>query len=183
MADSAAETLARGDKLEGAPTAESLADELVSTREKIKEGAKPKVFELPNYGRKLMVKYKVVDYDEVTEVGERVAAQVRNDEIDDAMYAGLVDTLISACVGFYRGNQDGEEVSLEEAAGLEGGAIRWGDDRLASLLRIQSPAGEKLTARQVLLQVFGDNKLLVIDHAQEVTRWMERARRNVANDF
>lgn len=183
MADSAAQALAQGEELEGVPTPESLADELAGTREKIKEGAKPKTFELPNYGRKLMVRYKVVDYDEVTEVGEKVSAQIRAEEIDDAMYAGLVDTLIKACVGFYRGGDDDAELALEQVAGLEGGPIRWGDERLAKLLRIEAPDGEKLTARQILLQAFGDNKLLVVDHAQEVTRWMERARRNVASDF
>jgi len=181
MADSAAQTLAQGQALDDV-SPKSLGDELVATRERIKEGAKPKLFELPNYGRKLMVEYRVVDYDEASEVGENVTAQVRSEQIDDAMYAGLVDTLARACVGFFT-ERDGQTVPLEEAAKLEGGAIRWGDDRLVSLLRLQASAGEKLTTRQIILQAFGDDKLLVLDHAQEVTRWMERARRSIGSDF
>jgi hypothetical protein len=182
MSDSPTAALATGGEIEDAPKPMSLADELAATREKLAEERKPKLFELPGYGPDLQVKYKVVDYDSVNEIGDKVGEQIRSEQIDDAVLAGLSDTLVAACVGFYT-EVDGEVVPLEEAAQLGEGPICWGDSRLWSLLRLETQEGETLRVRAAIRKILGDDKMLVVEHAQDVTRWMERARRQVDTDF
>jgi hypothetical protein len=181
MSDTTA-ALATGGEIDAAAKPKSIRDELREVREKLKAERKPKMFELPGYGKGLQVKYKVVGYDEVNKIGDKIAEQVRSEQIDDSLLAGLSDTLVAACVGFYT-ERDGEVVALEEAEGLEGGAIRWGDERLVEILGLEPQPGEKLRVRAIIRQVLGDDKMLVIEHAQDVTRWMERARRQVDTDF
>jgi hypothetical protein len=182
MADDATTALVTGGEIDDAPKPISLADELAATREKLSEERKPKLFELPGYGPKLQVKYKVVDYDSVNEIGDKVGEQIRSEQIDDAVLAGLSDTLVAACVGFYT-EVDGEVVPLEEAEGLGEGPIRWGDARLWSLLRLEAAEGETLRVRAAIRGILGNDKMLVVEHGQDVTRWMERARRQVDADF
>lgn len=182
MADNATAALATGGEIDGAPKRTSLAEELAATREKLSEERKPKLFELAGYGPKLQVKYKVVDYDSVNEIGDKVGEQVRSEQIDDAVLAGLSDTLVAACVGFYT-EVDGKVIPLEEAEDLGDGPILWGDSRLWSLLRLETQEGETLPVRAAIRKILGDDKMLVIEHAQDVTRWMERARRQVDTDF
>ena len=166
------------------------ADDLVAIRQAIKKGAEPKRFELPGYGPRLQVEYRVIDADEVDEVFEKLAAQVKAKKVDRPMVAGLVDTMIAACVGFYSErtvDRDGdtvtETVPFEEKYGLSGGPVRWGDPRLWEALRLEVEPGETLTVRQAIEQIFGDDRMLVQEHAQEVARWMEDARRSVKTDF
>ena len=182
MGENAIEELATGAPIDEAPKAESLQDQLVTTRQKLKEGAKPKLFELPGYGPKLQAQYKVVDYDEAAEVGEKIVEQLRSEQIDDSVLAGLSDTLVAACTGFYT-EVDGEPVPLEEAEDLGEGSIRWGDSRLWEFLKLEPQPGETLRVRAAMRQILGDDKFLVVEHGQDVTRWMERARKQVSTDF
>jgi hypothetical protein len=170
-----------------APT--STAEDLVAIREAIKDGAEPKLFELPGYGKRLQVKYRVIDADEVDAIFEKIAEQVKAEQVDNPMSAGLTDTIIAACVGFYSERtveRDGEAVTetvpLQEKYGLEGGPVRWGDKRLWKLLRI-AEEGETLRVRDAVCRVLGEDRMLVLEHAQDVSRWMERARRAVKADF
>lgn len=182
MAENATAALATGAAVDGAPKPTSLGDELAATREKLAEEREPKLFELPGYGPKLQVKYRVVDYDSVNEIGDKVGEQIRSEQIDDAVLAGLSDTLVAACVGFYT-EVDGKVIPLEEAEDLGEGPIRWGDQRLWDLLRLKAQEGETLRVRAAIRGVLGGDKMLVVEHAQDVTRWMERARRQVDTDF
>lgn len=183
MADDAASALARGESLDAAPESKSLADELAATRKGLTEERKPKLFKLPGYGRKLMAKYKVIGYEEVSEIGEKITDQVRAEQIDDAQLMAFCDTLTEACVGFYT-ERDGKVVPLEEAEpGYEGGPIRWGDERLARFVRLEAPEGGTLRARAIVRGVLGDDNLLVAEHHNEVTLWMQNARRHVEQDF
>jgi hypothetical protein len=168
----------------------SLGEDLVAIRTAMIEGAEPKMFELPGYGKKLQVKYRVIEADEVDEIGEKVAEQVRAEQVDNPMLVGLTDTIVTACVGFYSERTvkgDGEEVTetvpLEEKYGLSGGPVRWGDKRLWELLRLETDTGEALRVREAVRKILGDDRMLVLEHAQDVARWMERARRSVKTDF
>lgn len=185
MGDNAIQTRASGEELAGHKP-QSIDDELVGIREKLKERAKPKRFDLPGYGPRLQVEYKLIEYDEINEIGDKVTEQIRSEQIDDSVLAGLSDTLVRACVRFYKEVEvEGEKkvVPLEEAYGLEGGPVRWGDQRLWDLLRLEAAPGETLRVRAAMRQILGDDKLLVLEHAQEVTRWMERVRGQVDTDF
>lgn len=182
MAESATSALAQGEQLDPAPKARSLAEELAATRAKLAEDRKPKLFELPGYGPKLQVKYKVIDYDTVSGIGDKIAEQIRAEQIDDGQLMALCDTLIQSCVGLFT-DRDGEVIPLEEAeAGYEGGPIRWGDERLARFVGLEAAEGQTLRARAILRGVITDD-MLVLEHAQDVTLWMEQARRQVNKDF
>jgi hypothetical protein len=182
MEENSTAALATGGVIDGAPKPTSLGEELAATREKLADERKPKLFELPGYGPKLQAKYKVVDYDEVNAIGDKVGEQVRAEQIDDAVLAGLSDTLVAGCVGFYT-EVNGKVVPLEEVEDLGEGPILWGDSRLWSLLRLEAQEGETLRVRAAIRKILGDDKMLVVEHAQDVTRWMERARRQVDTDF
>lgn len=186
MAENATTALATGGEIDGALKPTSLAEELAATRKKLSEERKPKLFELPGYGPKLQVKYKVAEFDEVVEILEKIQEQVRSEQIDSTpsakRVAELSDLLVSTCVGFYT-EVDGKPVPLEEAEGLEGGPIRWGDDRLVTLLGIEPQPGETLRVRAIIREVLGGKKALVTEHGTEVENWMERARKQVDSDF
>jgi hypothetical protein len=182
MGDNATAALVQGGEIMDAPAPTSIDDELAAIREKASQGRKPKLFELPLYGRKLMVKYRVTDYDEAIEIGDKISEQLRAEQIEDGRLAGLSDMLVKACVGFFV-EVDGEVVPLEEAKGLDGGPIRWGDERLWNLLRLAPQEGETLRVRAAIRQILGDDKMLVVEHAEDVARWAERARRSIDEDF
>lgn len=190
MAENATEALATGAATEGAPKPVSITDELTKVRQALTEDRKPKLFELPGYGRRLMAKYKVVGYDEANDIGDKVGEQLRAEQITDPVLAGLSDTLVEACVGFYRGVDangeplpDDQAIPLEKAENLDGGPIKWGDARLWEMLSLEAVPGETLRVRAAMRQILGGDKMLIVEHAQDVTRWMERARRNINTDF
>lgn len=157
----------------------SIASELSSIREGLQAEHAPETFELPGYGKRLQARYRVLSYDEVSEIGNRVAEQARAGEEDLALLA-MCDTLISACVGFYT-ERDGQLVALQETDPALGDApIRWGDRRLADLvgLELEEPA----RAREILRGVIPDG-LLIVDHHNRVSLWMQRAREEIDRDF
>lgn len=162
----------------------SIADEIRATHEALSAERKPKLFELPGFGAKLQAKYRVLPYEEQKEQGEKIAGEVQAEKFprSDVLLVGMCDALIGACLGFYT-EVDGKPVPLEEAdPEYEGGPIRWGDQRLARLCRLEAPEGKQLTARQIVRGVLTDPSL-VIEHGEDVSRWMERERRKTEVDF
>src|SRR3954463_14655534 len=91
--------------------ARSLADELSALREGIKRERKPRKFPLPVYGDKLIAMYKVIDIDEIEEIGEKALQANRADEDVDMGLFAMCATLIAACVGFYT-KVDGKSIPL-----------------------------------------------------------------------
>jgi len=165
----------------GVAPAKSLADELREVREGLKRDRKPKEIPLPGYGDKLIPMYRVIDYDEIGEIGEKAAAAVSANEDEDAGLFAMCSTLITACVGFYT-KRDGKLVPLEDAEpGMEGGPIRWGDPRLAKFVGYEIDTND-YKASEILREVLPD-KALIVRHHNRVTNWMERAREEVEADF
>lgn len=160
--------------------ARSIADDLREIREGLKRERKPKDVPLPGYGDKLIARYRVLDIDEIDEIGEKVAGERQADEDTDMALNAMRDTLIVACVGFYT-KVDGQLIPLEQVEpGMEGGPIRWGDPRLAKSVGYE--VGESYGAREILDEVLAD-KALILRHHNRVTNWMERAREKVEADF
>lgn len=166
-----------------APVGNSIADEIAAIHAGLEAEREPEVFELPGYGRRLMVEYRVLSNEEQEEISEKIAEQIRSKQIENPVFMGLIDNLIQGCIRFVR-EVDGEVVPLHEALGGEetGAPIRWGDDRLADLVRLPRPETGKLRARAIVRGVLADDRL-VQSHAQEVTRWMERSLSEVRTDF
>jgi hypothetical protein len=161
----------------------SIADEIRATHEALSAEREPKLFELPGFGPKLQAKYKVLSYDEQKEQGEKIAGELQAEKFprSDVLVIGMSDMLIGACIGFYT-EVDRKPVPLEETdPEYEGGPIRWGDQRLARLCRLAAD-GDQLTARQILRGVLVDPSLIV-EHGEDVSRWMERERRKTEVDF
>lgn len=165
----------------GVAPAKSLADELAEMREGLKRGKKPKEIPLPGYGDKLIAQYRVVDVDEIEEIGVKAARELRADEDADVGTLAMSDTLIAACTGFFT-KRDGKLIPLEDSEpGFEGGPIRWGDPRLAKFVGYEIDPNN-YSAREILREVLTD-KALIIRHHNRVTNWMERAREEVEADF
>lgn len=150
---------------------QSIEEELRAVHAGLVADRKPEVFELPGYGRKLQVEYRVLSSDESDEIGEKIAAEIRDGKLENPMFYGQIDSLIKSCTRFYT-EVDGERVPLEVSG--------WGDERLAAKVGIQVP--EPVTARRILRLVMVDDRL-VAEHAQEVAVWMTRALREVQTDF
>lgn len=180
MADSAMEALAQGEEIDGAPETLSIEEELRATRTKLKAKRKPKKFKLPGYD-KLQMEYAVIDYESIKDNGEKVAEQLRSEQIDDPLLMGMCDTLIQSAVCAYV-EVDGQLRPLHELPGYEGGPVRWGDERIARMVGLDKEEMGALRGRHIVRGVIADDAL-VVEHGQDVSRWIERARRNVNSDF
>lgn len=152
------------------PAPASIAEDLVAQRDRLSEEREPKIFDLPGYGSKLQVKYRVLTRQESKEckgvVFKLAAAGEENADI-----IGMCKTLAIACVAFYE-EVDGESVLLNESRDLGEGPIRWGDERLAQLLDVEIEG--RLKARSVIEGVLVKPELIEIHHNQ-VTNWSDRA--------
>lgn len=160
----------------------SLEDELRAVHAGLTRERKPETFELPGFGRRLQVEYRVLSSDEQDEVAERVAEQSKDGQVDTPFFTALVDNLIKACVCF-KTETDGAVIRLRRDDDPEDAAvIRWGDKRLAAMFKIDGPDGKDPSARQIMCQLLGDDRL-VMEHGQAVMLWMKESLREVQTDF
>jgi hypothetical protein len=157
----------------------SIEDEIRAIHAELQAEKPPETFELPGYGKRLQVKYRVLSSDEQDEIGKKIAEQVAAEQITEPLFMGYIDNLIAACVGFYF-EEDGELRPLEERPGYEGGPVRWGDERLARFVGLAEP--DTMRARHIVRGVLADDRL-VLEHGQAVTTWMTRALRKIQADF
>lgn len=159
-----------GDTPTNAAAPTSIAEDLVAAREKLSEEREPKIFDLPGYGSKLQVKYRVPTRTETKEAKGLVFKLASAGE-ENADIVGMCKLLSICCVAFYE-EKDGESVLLNESRGLGDAPIRWGDERLATLLGIEVDG--KLRARFVIEEVLATPERIEIHHNQ-VTNWADRA--------
>lgn len=164
MADPAASTPAS----EQAP--QSIAEDLVAAREQLSKEREPKIFDLPGYGSKLQVKYRVPTREETKEAKGLIFKLASAGE-DNADIVGMCKTLATACVAFYE-EVDDESVLLNISRGLGDAPLRWGDERLAALLGIEFEG--KIRARSMIEAILVKPELIEIHHNQ-VTNWSDRA--------
>src|SRR6185312_3798250 len=134
-------TMADDAPIDSAPSEapKSLAAELRADRERLTEEREPHIFDVPGYGEKLAVKYRVLKHEEIKEIQGGIARRAAAGE-ENAVLIGFCQTLARACVGLYT-KRDGEYVALQEAEDLGADPIRWGDERLAGVFGLE---GENL---------------------------------------
>ena len=148
----------------------SIAEDLIAARERMSEEREPKIFDLPGYGSKLQVKYRVPTREETKEAKGLVFKLASAGE-ENADIVGMCKTLAVACLGFYE-EVDGESVLLNETRKVGDAPIRWGDDRLAELLGIEVDG--KVRARKMIEEVLVTPERIEIHH-NRVTNWADRA--------
>lgn len=177
MADTAAIEDAIGEEPKAAAP-QSIAEDLVATREELVKDVEPKIFDLPGYGPKLQVKYNAFERN-ATKESRGLTFRLAQAGEENADIIGMCKGLALACVAFYQ-EVDGESVLLNEARGLGDEPIRWGDRRLANLLGIETD--DNLRARQVIEGVLPKPELIEIHHS-EVAGWSDRALARIDADF
>lgn len=182
------ETTAAGGESAAPTSGTSIEDELGEVFDGLIAEREPETFLLPGWREKLQVKYRVLEQDEADKIGEKIAEQVRSGDVDNVPLMALVDGLIASCVGFYT-EVDGEVVALNEAISEPTDKpIRW-DRSLAEVFskRLEKVFGidnvTKLTARQIVHGVLGNDDRLVQRHGREVNRWSERELEAIHTDF
>lgn len=156
----------------------SLSDSLLELRARIGKERKPKLFELPVYGKALQAKYRVLSRGERKETLKEVFRLAQAGEKRTAE-RGYCMTLSRACVGLYT-EENGETVSLNEAWDLGDEPILWGDERLAERLGMEKP---KPRAREIIEFVFNSDDDALEEHHNEVSRWMEQSWEADDSDF
>lgn len=170
------------DSAELAPVSEQarscIAEDLVATRDELVKEVEPKIFDLPGYGPKLQVKYDAFGRT-ATKESRALTFRLAQAGEENADIIGMCKGLALACVAFYQ-EVDGKSVLLNEARDLGDEPIRWGDQRLADLLGIET--GKDLKARQVIEGVLPNPELIEIHHS-EVTGWSDRALARIDADF
>ena len=157
----------------------SIADDLIAKREALTQTREPKIFDLPGYGSALQAKYRAPERDEVKEAKGLVFKLASAGE-ENADIVGMCKLLSLTCVAFYE-ERDGKSVLLNESRGLGDAPIRWGDERLANLLKIEIDG--KVRARRIIEEVLapldpetGKRSLERIEiHHSVVTNWADRA--------
>jgi hypothetical protein len=166
------------DDAEQALAPASIAEDLVAARDALTEEVEPKTFDLPGYGPKLQVKYNVFERTDTKE-SRGLTFRLAQAGEENADIIGMCKALTLACVAFYE-EVDGESVLLNETRSLGDDPIRWGDERLANLLGIET--GPKLKARDVMEGVLPKPELIEIHHS-EVSGWSDRALARLDADF
>lgn len=116
---------------------------------------------LPEYSNPQLVgKYHIVDPDEMAKIGNKIKSEFKT--MQDRVRYGSIDSIIEACDGLYA-RMPGEK----ELIPLDSEIPMKYDIRLAEYLGF-----EVTTAREVVLETFGQNIYAIIDHNMKITRWM-----------
>jgi hypothetical protein len=133
--------------------------------------------DIPGYGdpSKLVGRYKVVDYEEIKQIGKKLEKSKNpNKEL-----FSQIDTLVAALDQIMFRKPDGTLVPLcEEVDEFDNDTPIGFDPNLALLLEIPSES-----ARQTVMGLFGNNALAVISHANDVSEWVQSNRVEDETDF
>lgn len=154
------------------PSGDSLADRLRTKRKQAIEDTHADL-PIPGYDRELWVRYRVLDSNEMARIGKNVKRQAKKEE--DRLLLSAVDTLITACEGFFQ-SMDRTAESLEPIVHNEH-QLKYDED-LADFLGFTAGS-----ARQVVMGVFAENDPQVIQHSVIVQRWMANTDYDVLSDI
>src|SRR5690348_6751021 len=98
------------DDAEITPAPQSIAEDLVATRDELKKTVEPKIFDLPGYGSKLQVKYKAFERT-ATKESRGLTFRLAQAGEENADIIGMCKALSLACIAFYE-EVDGASVLL-----------------------------------------------------------------------
>lgn len=126
------------------------------------------------FKKQLWIRYKPLDGPPMDRFITRRAElrdKIGNDPRSSIPFTELnMDLMAQACVAVVGANQDGEN---KQALEDDLGPVRL-EHRLAVLLGFPVPTaqGEKLSAREVIMLLFANNAMAIIDHGEELLGWM-----------
>lgn len=146
--------------------ASSILDDLRARRQEISQ-RKTVDLEVPGYDGKLVVRYRRLEWEELSKIGNR-AEKSKNPR---KVLIAHVDTIVGACEEvFYRQVPGGPLVRLADVIpdNEEGLPVKY-DQRLADFFGVEGGS-----ARKVCLAVF-NNPLAVPIHHNELAEWMQLA--------
>lgn len=138
--------------------------------------AKEEFIQLPGYGGKLWVKYRLLDIQEIRKASKGLDKEFP-DKADQALY-GMIDVMVAACEGLYYGAERNELRSLAEYTldSMDDVPVKF-DQRLATFLELESES-----ARETVLALFGNNEIAAMEHARQVTRWMQGSKKSALEE-
>lgn len=125
------------------------------------------------FGKQLWIRYKPLDSGPMDRfIAQRTAARDRMDS-DPRLVLPItdmnMDMMAQGCVCVLGADKEGNN---KEALSDTHGSIRL-EHRLAVLLELPLPEGNEMyTAREVIMMIFGGNGMAIVDHADDVVRWM-----------
>jgi hypothetical protein len=163
-----------GEPEQGATPSGSLMEKL---RSKHAEIASKKTIDipLPGYDDMLITRYRVLDVrNDINRISQRVQKE-RGSQLSQALSAAM-DSMIASCVEIFT-TRDGQLVPLSESFGPDHPAVRY-DESLAEFMDFKIDS-----ARDLILQLFGGNEPMIMDHAQMLSRWMSDTTREVNDEF
>lgn len=139
----------------------SIKDQLVKERQKTL-GATTCYIDVTGYAGRLVACYRLMDGKELELIGKRVERQAQ-DQAEKLVW-GSADILIAACEGFYlRADDDTLHPLL-----VEGEHVKY-DENLAEFLDYKE---QVKSARDVVIGLFADNDMALVQHQVRYARWM-----------
>jgi len=138
--------------------------------------------DIPGYGGRLVARYRRLEYEEVTKIGQRTR-RMRDDHNPMATLFGQCDVLATALVNVYLRkdpkNPDELEPLSQGFTFLGEGVVGW--DGVAKLVLKDGTEPPK-DARAAIRSVFA-NDLAIPAHQAELAAWMQEARLEDEEDF
>jgi hypothetical protein len=135
---------------------------LARLRDHAREAQKGKTYDLPvpGFQGELVLRFAPLDIATV----ERLAAKASS---TSSGVSETLDAMVRACVGVYGREADGHLEPLED----EQGPVRI-EHRLAVILGMTEPGSDTLTAREVVLRLFGGNAFALSAYVEKLSEWM-----------
>lgn len=135
---------------------------------------------IPGYessGITLMAKYRLLSGQEVERIAKKAMGKNRKRNFEVGLQAAM-DTMAHACVGIYiQRDEDPEPVPLT----LGGDPIlNYGDPKLKEGLKLTDFAN---TTRKVIIEVFCNNELAVMNHSIKLQRWFGNTNSELDDEF
>lgn len=122
------------------------------------------------FKNRLWIRYRPLGPEQMDRFINRRAAARENPQLDIPITELNMDLMAQACLGVYGSDDKGEnKFPLRD----EQGAIRL-EHRLVAFLGMPVPPGsELLTAREVVMMLFGQNAMAVVTHGDALVEWMQ----------
>lgn len=139
---------------------ESLREGLRRQRDEAME-MRPLELPLPEYKNpELIAQYQLIDPTELNRIAERVRNEFKT-PYERSLY-GAIDSMCFACQGlFARYPGDKDLIPLDPEVPMIY------DTRLADYMELEAN-----TAREVVIQLFGNNIFAIVEHNLKISRWM-----------
>lgn len=122
------------------------------------------------FKKQLLIRYKPLDPGPMDKFFAR-RSHVMDDPTGNLPITELnMDLMAQACVGVYGADVNGE--NKEQLTGPQGQALKL-DYRLIEFLQIPVTSDLQLTSYEVIMLLFGNNAMTLINHGDQLTKWMQ----------